>query len=92
MSIIARLHSKPVMIIATVTLSANNGTTAQTVTLCVLPPDVCPIGRCAYSLPQQIQDTGSLQYCHSSDWHIGGDEMYYYCRLHGAGDSMIWNI
>lgn len=53
MSIIARLHSKLVMIISTVTLAASNETTAQTVALCVLPPDVCPIGNVLTRCPNR---------------------------------------
>lgn len=32
---------------------------------------------------------GNLNTCHSDGWHIGGDEINYYCeKINGAGGSM----
>jgi len=32
---------------------------------------------------------GNLNVCHSEGWHIGGDELNYYCeKINGAGASM----
>ncbi|PIG88406.1 hypothetical protein AARAC_004608 [Aspergillus arachidicola] len=29
-------------------------------------------------------------YCDSAAQHIGGDELNYYCKQNGAGDSVAW--
>ncbi|KAJ5505886.1 hypothetical protein N7453_004843 [Penicillium expansum] len=31
-----------------------------------------------------------LYYCESQGWHIGGDELHYYCNQHGAAGSIAW--
>jgi hypothetical protein len=31
---------------------------------------------------------GNLNVCHSDGWHIGGDEIQYYCEQHGAAGPM----
>lgn len=32
---------------------------------------------------------GNLNVCHSDGWHIGGDEINYYCeKINGAGGSL----
>jgi hypothetical protein len=37
---------------------------------------------------RQQQVIGNLNVCHSDGWHIGGDELDYYCKQNGAGGSM----
>ncbi|KAL1603278.1 hypothetical protein SLS59_004374 [Nothophoma quercina] len=37
----------------------------------------------------EMRVIGNLNVCHSDGWHIGGDEINYYCnKINGAGDSL----
>ncbi|KAF2190387.1 hypothetical protein K469DRAFT_697661 [Zopfia rhizophila CBS 207.26] len=36
----------------------------------------------------QTVDKQGMTYCASNDWHIGGDELNYYCKQAGASDSL----
>ncbi|KAF2027987.1 hypothetical protein EK21DRAFT_114335 [Setomelanomma holmii] len=35
-----------------------------------------------------MKTIGYLDLCHSDGWHIGGDELHYYCTQNGARGSM----
>ncbi|KNG45830.1 hypothetical protein DDE82_007395 [Stemphylium lycopersici] len=35
-----------------------------------------------------MKNIGNLNVCHSGDWHIGGDELSYYCKQNGARGSL----
>ncbi|KAJ0421250.1 hypothetical protein BJY00DRAFT_312163 [Aspergillus carlsbadensis] len=37
-----------------------------------------------------LNEKDLLYYCESKDRHIGGDELNYYCKQNGAGDSVAW--
>ncbi|KAH8704656.1 hypothetical protein GQ44DRAFT_777854 [Phaeosphaeriaceae sp. PMI808] len=34
---------------------------------------------------------GNLNVCHSDGWHIGGDEITYYCEKHGSSAGAMTN-
>ncbi|KAF2174730.1 hypothetical protein K469DRAFT_725304 [Zopfia rhizophila CBS 207.26] len=36
----------------------------------------------------QVSTVGGLTFCHSEAWHIGGDELSYYCKQAGADGSL----
>ncbi|KAH7370957.1 hypothetical protein BKA66DRAFT_591628 [Pyrenochaeta sp. MPI-SDFR-AT-0127] len=36
-------------------------------------------------------DQGTVKFCASDRWHLGGDEVYHYCRKFGGTDSIAWN-
>ena len=45
------------------------------------------IGQTVTDFEQRV--IGNLNVCHSDGWHIGGDEINYYCnKINGAGDSL----
>ncbi|OJJ52558.1 hypothetical protein ASPSYDRAFT_51970 [Aspergillus sydowii CBS 593.65] len=37
-----------------------------------------------------LNEKDLLYYCESKDGHIGWDELNYYCKQNGAGDSVAW--
>ncbi|CCD44420.1 hypothetical protein ACHAPC_002499 [Botrytis cinerea] len=38
--------------------------------------------------PDCTMITTGIPHCQSADWHIGGDELSYYCKQNGAGGSL----
>ncbi|EMD65280.1 hypothetical protein GGP41_010197 [Bipolaris sorokiniana] len=36
----------------------------------------------------KMADKGGISICTSYDWHMGGDEWEYYCKMHGAGGAI----